>query len=122
MLCDPCQAIDFDQLHYAWNPSGYSHHKTFAELAECKACPFCTAVCESVKDGPQMSGGESNEWRGQQVYLRLIPSSDGIGREEDVSNLLVFTSATANGEQSTYLVMYGLFIDRTKAEWETGEL
>lgn len=122
MLCDVCQAIDFDKLHYEWNPSGYSHHKTFAELAECKNCPFCTAVYESVKDGPRVSRGEGNDWRSQQLYLRLIPSSDGIGREEDLSNLLVFTMATTNGAQPTYLVIYGLFIDRTKAEWDTGEL
>ncbi|KAK5656880.1 hypothetical protein OQA88_4430 [Cercophora sp. LCS_1] len=121
MLCPVCGALAFDELHYDWNPSGYPHHRTFAELAACTDCPFCSALHDTIKDGPPLSQPKNDDWRLWPLFLRVVPTSDAIGTEDDVSNLLVFANAPAEqGGHPIYLAMFGLFLDRTMAEWETG--
>jgi hypothetical protein len=122
MLCSLCEAIDFDKLHYEWSPSGYAHHSTFAELAVCTNCRFCSVLHDTIKDGPQLSWSTHDNWRLLPLHLRLVPSSDAIGTEDDLSNLLVFVEAPPEeGGHPIYLAMFGLYLDRTEAEWMTGE-
>ena len=122
MLCSLCEALDFDELHYEWSPSGYAHHRTFAELAACTNCRFCSALHDTIKDGPQLSRSTYENWRFLPLFLRVVPSSDGIGTEDDVSNLLVFVETPPEeGGHPIYLAIFGLYLDRTEAEWKTGE-
>lgn len=121
MLCSLCEALNFDELHYDF-PAGYAHHATFAELAACTDCPFCSALHITIKDGPQLDRSTNETWRSLPLFLRLIPTSDATGTVDDVSNLLVFAQ-TPDGEggHPIYLAMFGLYLDRTKAEWQTGD-
>ncbi|KAK0620615.1 heterokaryon incompatibility protein-domain-containing protein [Immersiella caudata] len=124
MLCSLCEALDFDKLHYEWSPSGYAHHGSFAELAACTNCRFCGALHDTIKGGPQLGGSVKGDdsWRTLPLFLRVIPTSDAIGTEDDVSNLLVFAQAPPEqGGNPVYLAMFGLLVDRTAAEWKTGE-
>ncbi|KAK1749750.1 heterokaryon incompatibility protein-domain-containing protein [Echria macrotheca] len=122
MLCSTCDAVDFDDLHYEWNVSGYAHHRSFAELATCTNCRFCSAIHDTIRNAPQLSQESDESWRLLPLFLRLIPSSDAIGTEDDLSNLLVSARAPPEeGGREVYLAMFGLYLDRTGPEWETGE-
>lgn len=123
MLCGLCAAIGFDELHSEWNPAGYAHHDNFAELASCTDCGFCSALHETIKDGPQLGKSSPHcDWRHLTIFLRLIPTSDAMGTDDDLSNLLVFLDPPAGqGGGPIHLAMFGLYLDRTEMEWKTGE-
>ncbi|KAK4443654.1 hypothetical protein QBC34DRAFT_443203 [Podospora aff. communis PSN243] len=123
MLCGLCEELDFDKLHYEWSPSGYAHHSSLEELAACTSCQFCSALHNTIKDGPELGGAAAPEnWRHLPLFLRVIPTSDALGSEDDISNLLVFAQRSPEeGGHPVYLVMFGLFLDRTATERKTGE-
>ena len=122
MLCRTCDALDFDELHYEWNVSGYAHHRSFVELAACTNCRFCSALHDTIRNSPQLSQESDKSWHLLPLFLRLIPSSDGTGTDDDLSGLLVFATAPSEeGGRQVHLAMFGLYLDRTGPEWETGE-
>lgn len=129
MICSTCEGIDFDQLDAEPTESGYygyPHHASFAELAACGDCDFCIAVVDYVaanadnalSNRPRYSklvvDHEAGSWQQNQLYMRIFPSSTGIGDESDKSNLLVYSMPDAHA-----LAIFGLFVERVATELET---
>ena len=58
------------------------------------------------------------------MFMRVVPTSDALGSADDLSNLLEFAVPPPDegqGGSQIYLVMFGLYLDRTQVELETGE-
>jgi hypothetical protein len=98
---------------------GYPHHQTFAALSTCKDCDFCKLIVHAISIKDELQTGDQT-WREHPIYLRVFPSSDPSGGENNKSNLLVYCTPEAHNEvEQKTLVFFGLCVERTEEELET---
>ena len=117
-FCTACSNIQYDGLNNDLTGTGQLFHQSYYELLSCQDCSFCKAIVNDVSSSQTFE--PDAEWLNQPIRLRTFPS--GMPPDEsDRSNLLVYSGSGEGRGAGNTLAFYGLFLERSEAEFREGK-